>query len=96
VKRILVEIEKTGGTLSAIETRWVQQQIKMPLMTIGTPWRAALRSWLIGSRVSRLQDGRWPQLCRAGSLRAEGEQQTHLDAFIVLLRGIHDLITSFG
>ena len=26
--RILDEIEKTGGTLSAIETRWVQQQIQ--------------------------------------------------------------------
>jgi hypothetical protein len=28
VKRILDEIEKTGGTQSAIETRWVQQQIQ--------------------------------------------------------------------
>ena len=28
VIRILDEIEKTGGTLSAIETRWVQQQIQ--------------------------------------------------------------------
>jgi methylmalonyl-CoA mutase N-terminal domain/subunit len=25
---ILDEIEETGGTLSAIETRWVQQQIQ--------------------------------------------------------------------
>ena len=33
-------------------------------------------------------------LCRAGSLRAEGEQQAHLDAFIVLFRDIDDLITS--
>jgi hypothetical protein len=63
-------------------------------MTISAPWRAALRSWLIGSRVSRLRDGRWPQLCRAGSLRAEGEQQAHLDAFIVVFRDIDDLITS--
>ena len=35
-----------------------------------------------------------PQLCRAGFLRTEGEQQTHLDAFIVLFRDIDDLITS--
>ena len=28
VTHILDEIEKTGGTLSAIETRWVQQQIQ--------------------------------------------------------------------
>jgi len=28
VKRILDEIEKTGGSLSAIEIRWVQQQIQ--------------------------------------------------------------------
>lgn len=35
-----------------------------------------------------------PQLCRAGSLRTEGEQQAHLDAFIVLFHDIDDLITS--
>jgi methylmalonyl-CoA mutase N-terminal domain/subunit len=29
VKRILDEIEKAGGTLSAIETRWVQQQLQI-------------------------------------------------------------------
>jgi methylmalonyl-CoA mutase, N-terminal domain len=28
VKRIRDETEKTGGTLSAVETRWVQQQIQ--------------------------------------------------------------------
>jgi methylmalonyl-CoA mutase N-terminal domain/subunit len=28
VIRILDEIERTGGPLSAIETRWVQQQIQ--------------------------------------------------------------------
>ena len=67
----------------------------MPPMTISVPWRAILRSWLIGSRGSRLRDGRWPQLCRVGSLLpAEGEQQAHLDAFIVLFRDIDDLITS--
>src|SRR5262249_115082 len=44
--------------------------------------------------IENLTDGRWPQLCRAGSLRAEGEQQVHLDAFIVLFRDIDDLITS--
>jgi len=28
VKRILDDLEKTGGALSAIETRWVQQQLQ--------------------------------------------------------------------
>jgi hypothetical protein len=39
---------------------------------------------------------RWvmPQLCRAGSLRTEGEQQAHLDAFIVPFCDIDDLIPS--
>jgi hypothetical protein len=94
VKRILDDLKKTGGALSAIETRWVQQQLKMPPMNISAPWGAALRSWLIGSRVSRLWDWRWSQLCRAGSLPAEGEQQAHLDAFIARFRDIDDLITS--
>ena len=48
----------------------------------------------MGSRVSSLREGRWPQLCRPGSLHAEEEQQAHLDAFIVLFRDIDDLITS--
>ena len=66
----------------------------MPPMPISAPWRAALRSWLIGSRVSRLRDKRCLNSVGLGSLRTEGEQQTHLDAFIVLFRDIDDLITS--
>ena len=67
----------------------------MAPITISAPWRAALRSWLIGSRVSRLRDGRClNSVEQAPSLRTDGEQQAHLDAFIVLFRDIDDLITS--
>jgi hypothetical protein len=52
------------------------------------PWRPVIEVRLIGSRVRRLRDRRWPQRCRAGSLRSEGEQQANLDAFIGLFRHI--------
>jgi hypothetical protein len=94
VKRILDEVEKTGGTPGAIETRWVQQQIHDAAYDHQRAVESGTQVVVVGSRVSRLRDGRWPQLCRAGSFRTEGEQQAHLDAFIVLFRDIDDLITS--
>jgi hypothetical protein len=94
VIRILDEIEKTGGTLSAIETRWVQQQIQNAAYDHQRAMESGTQ--VVVDRLEGKSPPGWemPQLCRAGSLRTEGEQQAHLDAFIVLFRDIDDLITS--
>lgn len=94
MKRILDEIEKTGGTLSAIETRWVQQQIQNAAYNHQRAVESGTQVVVDRLEGKCLRDERSPQLCRAGSLRAEGEQQAHLDAFIVLFRDIDDLITT--